>query len=322
MMKACYTQFNPEVVGAYIKEVYGFKNSIECRLFSSGMNDVYWVKIGGKVFYYRISTSFDNRKQDYEEEIEAILLFARHDIGIVKPVIMTNQRYVSEFITPEGTCYGILFEELKDNPATGNEKFKRLGENLARIHQVSDEFLIALSRNELDFTALRDEPLNKLEPYLKDIFDKESDYDYLCSTSQRLVEFVQSRIKMERPYYGFCHGDLHVGNVRFNDNQPMIFDFDCMGYGFRAYDICVYAWNELYAQHKYLQSNEWKSFLAGYEQIRKLTDAEKDCIIAFIALRQLWLMGLHADRNACCQWFNANYLEEQIELFKRYAQLL
>lgn len=42
-------------------------------------------------------------------------------------------------------------------------------------------------------------------------------------------------LQAENPYYCFCHGDIHRGNVFFCDTTPRIFDFDCMGKGYRMY---------------------------------------------------------------------------------------
>lgn len=145
---------------------------------------------------------------------------------------------------------------------------------------------------------------------------KEDDVDNKCEGMKVLGEYL-ARIHQ--------YGDLHRGNVHFNGNKPTIFDFDCMGYGYRAYDICIYAWNESFHNQEYLNTDEWKSFLEGYESIRKLTEAEKECIPAFMALRQVWLMGLHADvmnRNAGCCWFQNDYFIRQMDAFRRYAKLM
>jgi len=63
--------------------------------------------------------------------------------------------------------------------------------------------------------------------------------------------------------------------------------------------------------------------LEGYEEIRLLGVQEVQSIEVFIALRQLWLMGLHADvmqRNAGCCWYNDNYFNEQIEIYRNWYQ--
>ena len=42
--------------------------------------------------------------------------------------------------------------------------------------------------------------------------------------------------------YGFCHGDFHGLNAHKNNKGITFFDFDCCGFGWRAYDIAVFRW--------------------------------------------------------------------------------
>jgi Ser/Thr protein kinase RdoA (MazF antagonist) len=249
------------------------------------------------------------------------LLFARNDIGVAKPIPMTDGQYIWELEAPEGKRYGVLFEEAIQNKTFDRmKKVKLIGEHLALIHQSADSNQLLISRKEYDFVALRDNPLHQIWPYLNHRLE---DYRYLCEASERLVTYIENKISRTYPTYGFCHGDLHTGNVHFDGVRPAIFDFDCMGYGYRAYDICIYAWNESYREKDYLESEEWSGFLEGYESVRKLESEEKETMIPFIALRQLWLMGLHAevmDKNAGCSWYNDDYFDEQIGIFKRFYE--
>lgn len=92
-----------------------------------------------------------------------------------------------------------------------------------------------------------------------------------------------------------------------------------MGNGYRAYDICVFLWNETFMNEDYMNSSEWKSLLKGYNTIRELSGIELASITAFAALRELWMMGLHADvmnRNAGCSWYHDGYFNYQIGIYK------
>lgn len=96
-----------------------------------------------------------------------------------------------------------------------------------------------------------------------------------------------------------------------------------MGYGWRAYDICVYAWNETLDDEKYIEKEPWNSFLDGYSSIRKLSEIELSSIPVFAALRELWLLGLHTDvikRNAGCSWYNDSYFDRGISIFKLWYE--
>jgi Ser/Thr protein kinase RdoA (MazF antagonist) len=124
---------------------------------------------------------------------------------------------------------------------------------------------------------------------------------------------------MEKPYYGFCHGDIQPSNINYIEERPIIFDFDCMGNGWRAHDISVFVWNNTLINEKYVESEAWKAFLDGYNSVRLLTENELLCINAFGALRALWVMGVHSnlrERNIGCMGFNENYYNFFINNFK------
>jgi Ser/Thr protein kinase RdoA (MazF antagonist) len=149
--------------------------------------------------------------------------------------------------------------------------------------------------------------------------NRQEDYKFLQTSSQSLWKFIKDRLVEEPPNYGYCHGDMHSGNVFFDGEQPKIFDFDCMGYGYRAYDICIIVWNETFSKDDYIETDEWKKYIEGYSSVRKLLANELSCIPAFAALRHLWHMGLHLDTtdiNNNWSWLNDNYFNQQISKYK------
>ena len=94
-----------------------------------------------------------------------------------------------------------------------------------------------------------------------------------------------------------------------------------MGYGWRAYDICVYAWDESFQNEKFMEGNTWKKYLEGYESVRPLSREEKEAIPAFAALRELWMIGLHAEvmeKNAGCCWHQDDYFDYQLKVFRQW----
>ena len=157
---------------------------------------------------------------------------------------------------------------------------------------------------------------SNIRPFLA---DREQDFSFLKESAEKLAGYIKGKLPETAPVYGFCHGDVHSGNVFFAGDKPTLFDLDCMGYGWRAYDICVYAWNETFLDENYIEGSVWKKYLEGYESVRPLSAEEKETIPAFAALRQLWLMGLHADvmdRNAGCCWYQDDYFDSQIKMFR------
>lgn len=312
-----YSQLDPKELRVELMKRYGFNDNLSCKLFDYGLNDIYIVKLDSYVYYLRISLTAVHEKQDYEEEIHIINTLCQNDIPVAAPIKCKDEQYIWEIDAPEGKRYAVLFEEAKNLPSDNHEKKGyNLGKSLAKLHMVADANNFKVSREPIDLNQLAKKPLDLIYPYLK---HREADYEFIQKATDELCIYIKQHLGLEKPYYGYCHGDIHSGNVFFNGDNPVIFDFDCMGYGWRAYDICVYAWNETAGDENYIDKEPWKAFIEGYNSIRKLSEIELESINAFAALRELWLMGLHAkviEQNAGCSWYNDNYFNFRVKQFK------
>lgn len=320
-IKIRYSQFETDSIKDFLVDQYNLKEPVTCRFYDYGMNDIYIINAEDDVFYLRISLAGVHSERDYEQEIEVINTLYENGISVAAPVRCNDGGFLKRLNAPEGTRYAVLFQEAKNHPSddTVSSTFQ-LGTMIAKMHTIADQKNFSITREPLDLDNLTEKPLKKLEVFLK---NHQEDIEYLKNAARKLSDYIKVNFEYEKPYYGFCHGDIHKGNVFFEGEKPTIFDFDCMGYGFRIYDVCIYAWNESFDNKDYLESEDWKAFLKGYNSIRQLSDLELSSISVFIALRELWLLGINADvmnRNAGCCWFNDDYLKQQIDIFKFWYQ--
>ncbi|MDF2540446.1 MAG: aminoglycoside phosphotransferase [Herbinix sp.] len=318
---ARYTQLDPKALKEELIQRYDLQEPLSCRAFDNGINDIYIVKTESNVYYLRISMTGRHDLIDYEEEVTIINSLGGNGIRVAAPVCCKDGNFVWDILAPEGVRYAVLFQEAKRSPSEDKIKSSYLlGQMAAQIHKIADNNDYKVSRAPIDLSQLAYEPLKVIQPYLE---HRAADYEYLKNAAEKLCRYVEVKLSYDKPYYGYCHGDIHSGNVFFEGVKPRIFDFDCMGYGWRAYDVCVYAWNETGGNEKYIESDEWKSFLEGYNDVRRMSEAELDAINVFAALRELWLMGLHADvieRNAGCCWYNDDYFNHRIGVFKKWFE--
>lgn len=320
-IKIRYSQFETDSIKDFLVDQYNLKEPVTCRFYDYGMNDIYIINAGDDVFYLRISLAGVHSERDYKQEIEIINTLYENGISVAAPLRCNNGGFLNRLNAPEGTRYAVLFQEAKNHPSddTVSSTFQ-LGTMVAKMHTIADQKDFTLTREPLDLENLTTKPLKKLEAFLKKY---QEDMEFLKIAASKLSDYIKVNFECEKPYYGYCHGDIHKGNVFFEGEKPTIFDFDCMGYGFRIYDVCTYAWNESFENKDYLESEDWKAFLKGYNSIRQLSDLEFSSISVFIALRELWLLGINADvmnRNAGCCWFNDEYLKQQIDIFKFWYQ--
>ena len=170
------------------------------------------------------------------------------------------------------------------------------GEIVAGMHVSADRKRQDPRRFHLDLRHLVEEPLASTKPFLR---HRPDDQRYLASIGSELTEAIESTLPMTRPQYGFCHGDHHGGNVhRDSHGRLVVCDFDCYGYGWRAYDLAVMLW-QLAHSHGWSRAGRakvkrrWDGFLEGYNRVRSLSQAEVAATRLFVPVRQIWWLGLH-----------------------------
>ena len=145
----------------------------------------------------------------------------------------------------------------------------------------------------------------------------------LTQVSQTLSMCLSTLSPIDQDY-GLCHGDLHTGNVHFVSSHPTLFDFDCLGYGWRAYDLATFWWSRLLFEPDEAQQGAcWRSFLVGYERERPIQPPTLSLIPAFTLARQLWVMGIHTDTVTAHygrSWLNGKYVQKHFGFLQRLLQ--
>lgn len=121
---------------------------------------------------------------------------------------------------------------------------------------------------------------------------------------------------------GFCHGDLHCGNMlRGSAGQYWLFDFDAACQAFPAVDM---AWMsddtnyfELGPQDYENTARKLDRFVSGYARIRVPTEAEIRSVYDWIAIKHYDIQATIAQ----CQGTSASLLEQQHGWLMRWRGL-
>lgn len=304
---------------------YAIGGNFKCQFFTQGLNDIYVVKTSGDTYYLRISIFNWRTKEEINAEIELLNQLYKNGISVSKPVQDDYGNLIHDIIAPEGIRYAVLFTEAKgiknDNP---NQKQNfLLGNMVAQIHTYADKITLNNNRFDIDLRHLIDEPLKTIKPYMLHRVD---DFEYLKHIGRQLRVFMKKTLSKSKPEYGICHGDMHHGNIHFdNDGTIMIFDFDCFGYGWRAYDIAVFLWhqqlNRSASEDEDSKQKQWESFLDGYNTVRHMNVNELNAIKVFVIIREIWLLGIHLgslERNRGCDWLSDRYFDFHIKFIKKW----
>lgn len=123
---------------------------------------------------------------------------------------------------------------------------------------------------------------------------------------------------------GLCHGDVHLGNVLFQDSVPTLFDFEC-ALGPLAYDLGCYWRKRVLADPDEVEwTNEWQAIIDGYGSIRQLEEEEHRAIPLFAALRAIWTMAMPTLPG--CDWGadwlkDPEYFEAHLSEIRRLVEL-
>ncbi len=261
----------------------------KCQFWHRGLSDVYSVKTQTTRYFLRISHQHWRCQDEIKFEVELLDFLHRHQLPVADPIRTTDGRLFIEINAPEGKRYAVLFVNAPGQIAIGdlnvNQSFK-LGETVAKIHQVSLNFKPTVQRQPLTLDYLLESSLVAITPYLK---NRSQDLNYLVEVVFQLETQLENLPKIP-PLWGICWGDPHSGNAHFTtDDQITLFDFDQCGYGWRSFDIAKFLQVSLQSG---LSKKVREAFLLGYEEINPLIELEKSLIQGLTKTAHIWAWAI------------------------------
>lgn len=297
--------------------LYAIGNVQQCRFLQNGLNDTYAVKTASDNYILRIYKSHWRNKEEILFEVELLTHLNRKKIPVSSPVPTANNEYLFGIDAPEGLRFAVLFTYANGEYSDDEAHCALFGKEVAKMHVAMDDFQSSRTRFHLDLSHLLNEPLQKIHPFLS---HRPHDIDYLEGLSKDL----RSRIEMMATEldWGLCHGDLHGGNVHYSGDTLTQFDFDCGGWGWRAYDVSVFLWNTVSTKSKEAYENKkWTIFLNAYQKVRPLSDRDIKAIPLFVAARDIWLMGLHTgNAHIWGSWQNDHYFDQHVKFLRDWCE--
>jgi Ser/Thr protein kinase RdoA (MazF antagonist) len=280
------------------------------------MNDMYQVTAGAETFFLRVSGHGWRSRDDVAAELALLADLHARGVAVAPAVPRQDGTVLTSLAAPEGERYATLFaaapgESVRDITPRQARAYGRLA---AAVHTAADEAPTVYRRFHLDERHLLDEPLQAIRAALEHV-ECGNDLVFLETAAERVRHRLLA-LPRTPPAYGLCHGDLHPANVCFDAaGAPTLFDFDCMGYGWRAYDLTVFLWNAFGERRpKRWRQSRWRAFLRGYREVRPLPDDLDAVLPLFLVARQIWLMGMDAaDRSGWPpQWLTADWLRDAV----------
>lgn len=291
---------------------------LECRLLNLGLNDTYLVKTHDGQYILRVYRAGWRSVSEILYELDALLFLRRESHAVSVPLPRKDGSLIHPVTAPEGTRYVALFtyapgEEPRYEADEEKEAYQ-YGKAAARIHTATETFQSSYQRFAIDLPYLLDRPLTSIQPFLT---HRPADWQYLQTLAERLRHHVIG-LPLETLEQGFCHGDFHGGNAHLaEDHTVTFFDFDCCGWGWRAYDIAVFRWEARLSEK---EKERWLPFLQGYREERHISESDLHATADFVALRHFWLLGLHTSNGGDFGygWMHDRYFDRAIKFFRAW----
>lgn len=287
---------SPQALASDILPGFGVTDVSQCQFYSGGFNDTFRVRtVDGKTHYLRAYRINWRTKADVQYELDVLNHLQAKGFPAARPLTYKDGQPFCAVNAPEGTRYIAVFTEAPGREISYDEKPKevahRYGQAEAQMHKALSDFSSPHPRFHLDIENFIDRPLRHIEPFLS---HRPEDWKYVQHFAETLRQRILS-LPADALEQGFCHGDLqgYHANVA-PDGTLTFFDFDCGGFGYRAYDLAVFLWC---CRLEDAISVRWEPFLKGYRETRSIHELDVKAVPLFVCARYLWHMGVHTQNS-------------------------
>jgi Ser/Thr protein kinase RdoA (MazF antagonist) len=279
-----YSTLAAESIERVIMANYDFDEPISCVLYHRGVNDTYLVSTSTQQLALRLYRSNWRSLDAILAELRAIAYVHSQGAGVTLPIARKDGTLITELRAPEGLRRAVMFHWATGMPPAYTDPVQsmQLGGALAELHIAARHLQADPARPTIDMDYLFNRPI-------RTVMARPVHMPHAARRVLRLAARIEEDIRLAEaslPGWGFCHGDLWAGNAHVADGRVVMFDFDFCGFGWQLIDLATYSFD---ARHRGAREESWKSFIAGYLQIRPETTAS----LRFLGLFAI-LAGIHA----------------------------
>jgi Ser/Thr protein kinase RdoA (MazF antagonist) len=288
-----HSVLSPTSLASYAERSYDIGCISNCQFLNLGLNDTYLIDTNRGRFILRVYHMNWRTGSDIAYELDALAHLAGRGVSVSQALRRNDGALFKTILAPEGKRFLALFTFANGEPPNYKDREEEeaylYGKAVARIHAHTESFSCQHDRFDLSLETLVDQSLKEIELLLS---KRPEDWRYLLELAKKLSGTIQGIHAKGVLEQGFCHGDFHGWNVHVDEKQQLtFFDFDCCGKGWREYDVATFFWGaRLRDKHK----KRCPPFLRGYMEVRQFSEASMESIPYFVAIRHIWLVGVHA----------------------------
>lgn len=288
-MKYNYSQLSAESVNRLVAANYPLGAAVQSRFYVLGLHDNYLVECAGGKYILRIYRNDWRSPEEVFFELELLSYLQDRSAPVAGPVRTREGSLAFPVASPEGERLAALFDYAEGRAPGGAisvDECVALGRAVATVHRIAASFATSYTRPVLELPYLIDESIAAIEPFI-DI----GAAAVLGGLQDRLHRAVP-HLPKQAETYGICTGDVNPRNFHMDcDNRLTLFDFDQCGYGFRAFELGKFSSSIHFYKDK---TALLPAFLDGYQEVRKLKEAERAAIPYFEMVSVIWVMAIHA----------------------------
>jgi Ser/Thr protein kinase RdoA (MazF antagonist) len=301
------TILSPLTLISQVLPGFGLDQVSECKFYSGGFNHTYRIKTtAGQTYYMRAYRKSWRTLADIQYELDVLDHLKNKGFPAAQPVRYRDGNFHCAVSALEGQRFLALFTEAPGPVISYDQEPEKVaqgyGQAVAGMHNALDDFSSPHQRFHLDIAHFTQEPLQTIQLFLQDRPDDWAYVQHFAATlREKILQMPASELEQ-----AFCHGDLqgYHANVAA-DGTLTFFDFDCGGFGYRAYDLAVFLWC---CRLEEAVATRWDPFLRAYRATRSIRDLDVQAAPLFACARYLWHIGVHT-RNAP-DWGN-DFLNEK-----------
>jgi Ser/Thr protein kinase RdoA (MazF antagonist) len=318
---AICSTLDPAALAKKVLPGFGVSAVSECKFYSGGFNHTYRVKTAaGSTYYLRAYRLQWRTLADIQYELDVLNHLQHKGFPAIKPLPYKDGQFFCAVPAPEGARYLALFTEAPGAEISYDREpekvAQRYGRAVAQMHHALDDFCSPHPRFHKDIDHFVDKPLLNIEPFLPHRPDDWSTIKQFAETlRQRILALPAGELEQ-----GVCHGDLQGYHAKVSrDGILTFYDFDCGGYGYRAYDLAVFLWC---CRLEKAVEVRWEPFLVGYRETRSINDLDLQAVPLLVCARYLWHVGVHT-QNAPdwgIGWLNDEYFDDHLKRLRQAEQ--
>ncbi|WP_176453373.1 phosphotransferase enzyme family protein [Pseudanabaena sp. SR411] len=272
---------------------------------SNSRNSLFNIITNNKCFIARVS------RIENKDNISHILPLQEYLFYKCAPVSRPMRRLDGGYITYVSNANNLYYLSVEDFilgkiPSVNINDFFIAGAYLALFHEISNSYPNYSDIPHSNLDVLLFQPTT----YITDRVSSElaQQVDNLCQQLGQILDSLKEQVS-----FGICHGDSHHYNMHLSNDKIVFFDLEDVKLSWRVYDIATMIWGTFgQGGNGYI----WNAVIQGYNSVSLISDYEAQIIKYFVAIRQIWWLGLHA-----CRWGDWIIHKDEDEFFQRGVEL-